>query len=77
VGTTVEEKKLEDSNVRVSVLTSSIPITGGPSGIQGDEVILAVVASSPMTFALGMSPIGNSAERAVVRNAVLGLRAAR
>lgn len=74
-GTTVEEKKLEDSNVRVSVLTSSIPITGGPSGIQGDEVILAVVASSPMTFALGMSPIGDSAEREVVRNAVLGLRA--
>ena len=76
VGTTVEEKKLEGSNVRVSVLTSSIPITGGPSGIQGDEVILAVVGSSPMTFALGMSPIGDSAERGVVRNAVLGLRAA-
>lgn len=76
-GTVVEPHELEKSNTKVSLLTSDIPVTGAPAGIRGDSIILAVVNSSPMTIAIGISPIGDTATQTTVRNAVQGLLASR
>lgn len=71
-GTVVEPNRLEKSKTAVSLLTSTIPVTGRP-GIIGDDIMIAVVNSSPMTVAIGINPTGDSATRTAVRNAVQGL----
>ncbi|MBM7369392.1 serine/threonine-protein kinase [Gordonia hydrophobica] len=64
---------LEDNRTRYTLVHASIRVSNQP-GIQGDDIIAAVINSSPMTFVIGASPIGDAATKAEVEKAVLGVR---
>lgn len=64
---------LNERDTAYTLLNASIPVTGGPDGITGDDVIVVVVNSRPMTVAVGLSPIGDTRTRGAVDKAVRGL----
>ncbi|WP_236995097.1 serine/threonine-protein kinase [Gordonia phthalatica] len=64
---------LDDDTTKLTLVRSNIKVSARP-GIQGDDVIVAVINSSPMTFAVGVSPIGDSTSKSEVEKAVLGIR---
>lgn len=70
----VENTTIEKSTVKCSVAKGQIRISADRGGVQGDNIIAVVIDTSPMTFAFGTSPIGDSTTQAEVEKAVLGLR---
>ncbi|MGB3886458.1 MAG: protein kinase [Gordonia sp. (in: high G+C Gram-positive bacteria)] len=65
---------IENSSIKYTLMKAQIRVARGGSDVQGDDIIAVVIDSSPMTFAFGASPIGDSRSQAEVEKAILGLR---
>ena len=65
--------KIENRDTDYTLLNASIPVRNGPAGISGDDVVVVIVDSSPMTVAIGISPIGDASTKSSVDKAVRGL----
>ena len=61
-----------DNGLATTVVNAVIRVKGRP-GIQGDEVVAAVIDSSPMTFAVGAGPIGDDDMNSAIMKAILGV----
>ncbi|WOC14064.1 serine/threonine protein kinase [Gordonia sp. MP11Mi] len=65
--------KVDNRNTDYTLLNATIPVSNAPTGVTGDDVIVVVVDSKPMTVAIGISPTGDSPTGQAVDKAVRGL----
>ncbi|MCF8587863.1 serine/threonine-protein kinase [Gordonia liuliyuniae] len=65
--------KVDNRDTDYTLLNATIPVSNGPSGVTGDDVLVVVVDSRPMTVAIGISPIGDASTQQAVDKAVRGL----
>ncbi|MGO3325874.1 serine/threonine-protein kinase [Gordonia sp. (in: high G+C Gram-positive bacteria)] len=69
----VTNAKIENRDTDYTLLNASIPVRSGPSGVTGDEIVVVIVDSKPMTVAVGISPTGDISTQRTVDKAVRGL----
>ncbi|EGD56228.1 serine/threonine protein kinase-like protein [Gordonia neofelifaecis NRRL B-59395] len=70
----VQNEKLDDKVTPYTLIRARIDVRNQRSGVPGDDLVVVVVNSSPMTFAFGSSPINDSATKAEVDKAIVNLQ---
>ncbi|WP_026917962.1 serine/threonine protein kinase [Gordonia shandongensis] len=66
-------RTMEDRVTEYTLIRARISVSGGPSRVTGDDIVLVVVGTTPKTLAFGASPTGDARTSREVETAVTGL----